>query len=163
MLGYLEPSARPITQYARRETRFIPAHLDERYALAPIRGVTIYESFRHFCEERRPQKIIFQRGHALGDCLMLIAIIKALRRHFELASPIYVSTEPKMIHALAALNGPDVVFERKREFWHRFGADCVFNLNSCLELDHKGLPWADWHRMDLYAQALGFSRCELAY
>lgn len=94
---------------------------------------------------------------------MLIAIIKALRRHFELANPIYVSTEPKMIHALAALNGPDVVFERKREFWHRFGADCVFNLNSALEKDHAGPPWADFHRMSLYAKSLGFDDVELSY
>lgn len=160
MLGFYSGPRQTIT--SRREYILAPRWLMRSYDVPFIRSqdLTLFESFWHFCRERRPKSILLHRTYALGDILMLLPVARALRRKLGALH----GAEPAMTIAVgfpffhqlrempAAAAGVRLIESRGVA---DYGCDVHLEMNSVLEIDHRGGEASDVHRVALYARSLG--------
>lgn len=134
---------------------YAPRWLSPDYATEPVGRVTLYPSFIACALDRRPQRLCLWRTYALGDILMLLPIVRGLRRLLELQEPVRIVVQARHMESLRPMQGDEFLFLRKTQAFGDYGADLHYNLDSCLEADHRGGPESDLHRMELYGRALG--------
>lgn len=148
-----------MTVTSSRDLVYRPRWLAEHHAdpfCVKHRRPELFASLCDFCERKRPASVCLYRTHALGDILMLLPIVRAFRRRFNLPKPVMLVIAEKYGTQLAGLNRApwDVRLVPKRGLTD-YGADVHFDLNRCLEADHRGGAESDFHRMALYGRAMG--------
>lgn len=121
--------------------------------------VEFFDSLLEFCLLKHPRRVCLYRTYALGDILMLLPLARRLRQVADLPKPVTIVVEPRFIDLLGrGLRGWDeieFVPQAARCEDHDYGADVHMNLNSVLEVDHRGGDASNYHRMELYAKPLG--------
>lgn len=116
-----------------------------------------YPSLLAFIGERRPRVVGIRRSYALGDVLMLLPIARALHR--QAGVEIIIVTRRDWAETFAEMSIPGLRFARDRGRGAQYpGIDVCFEMNSALEVDHRGGPESAMHRLTLYARALGYSQ-----
>lgn len=158
MLGFYR--GMPTTIHSMRDLYFVPGWLSEDNAHPLLKqcdpSVELFESFWDFCLRKHPKKIVLYRTYALGDILMLLPIVRAMRRTLALTEPVYIVMEDRFVAQLDTLpESSGVRCLLKRGPRADYGGDVHFDLDACLEVDHHGGPASHTSRLDLYAAALG--------
>lgn len=129
------------------------------------RNVLVYDSLWSYCTRHTPPVICLLRRYALGDILMLLTVIQAMRgpldvnyAMFDAAPPqIIVAIEDRFFNQLQGLNRSLLCRLVPSRGIQDYGADVHFNLDHCLEPDHLGGDASNVDRCELYAQAMGVS------
>ncbi len=155
--GYF--SGQPLSIVSRRSQSAYPKwlYVDQPHPyIVSNRHVEWYGSFIDACEQRKATKICFVRTYALGDILMLLPIIRAMRRELG-CDPIKLVCRENFWESLRSWDS-----QNDFEFWrwdggrtYDYGCDIHINLDSCLECDHWGGDESHQHRLVLYGNALG--------
>lgn len=156
MLGIYH--GQPYTVVSLRRFQFMPRWLsaDNTHSfLCSREKVRLYRSFADAVLGERPRKIVLRRTYALGDILMLLPVARALHRQLDLEQPIGIVVRRSYFDQLRGARIPEIMFHVEQGSTHDYGADLHFDLNSVLEVDHRGGPASDYHRCELYAAALG--------
>lgn len=111
-----------------------------------------FDSVRSFIKEHPNARIAMIRTYALGDVLMLWAVINCVRRQYPflnltlLTDQSYVSVfEGSGMRVMAYRGIPE-------------GYDLIFMMDSLLEKDHDGGDLSKIHRVNIYLRALGWER-----
>ena len=151
-----------VTVYDGTDRVFRPRWLGEGADTTFLRHhnkVEVFDSLLDFCLRKQPRRVCIYRTYALGDILMLLPLVRQLRRLADLSEPVTIVVEPRFINALGrGLRGWDeiqFVPQQARGEDADYGADVHMNLNSVLEVDHRGGNASNFHRMELYAKPLG--------
>lgn len=118
--------------------------------------VTPYENLVCLLQARRPRQLAVRRTYALGDVLMLLPVLRALRRSCDSLGKVVIVTGHQIADSLITLNqiDPDLIIIRDRG-WVDYGADVHIDLNGVLEADHRGGEASNHHRVRLYARSIG--------
>lgn len=157
MFGYYE--GRPVTITGGIRRRYRPKYLEPDCPSFSDFNVGFYESLLDFCRRERPQTVCLLRKYALGDILMLLPIVRALRRTVPIPNPVRIVVEERFVRQLGGhLNGfdPDFFFVRHHN-WDDYGCDVHVDFNKELERDHWGREESQMHRLEIYGRALGLS------
>jgi hypothetical protein len=91
------------------------------------------------------ERILFRRGHALGDVIMTFPIVNYLRK---MGKTVFVHTNTKY-----AIKGVDFILGRPKIYPEDF--DLVIDLNLILERDHYESRYFKVNRVDMYKEFLG--------
>lgn len=156
MLGFHDGP--PVTVHSLRDFTLLPRWLVQEVDHPIWRELhqgTLYKSCWDCLVDRRPRRVMFYRTHALGDLLMLVPVVKALRRALGMTEPVTIACEDRFVEAFKLMErGPDLRFIEARGI-SDYGFDLHFDLNYALEIDHSGGEASDHHRVVLYGRALG--------
>jgi len=120
------------------------------------RAVTKYKSFADFCDREQPASVCFHRAYALGDILMLLPVIRAMQRQYDLPSPVRLAVNERFMPALRGLPATSgIQLVRSRGVQRDYGCAVHVALDRVLEADHWGGQESELHRVELYTKALG--------
>lgn len=116
-----------------------------------------YATLRHYVEAHKPASICIYRTYALGDILMMLPVLRVFRRVMGITTPLSIVVQERFLRSFKQLNrfDPDFWFLPDRGLEAGYAADIRVDFNSILEIDHRGGPESDIHRVDLYRQAIG--------
>lgn len=134
---------------------FQPGWLVKSHPMVVRRGARTYDSLVGFCREHKPRWVCVHRTYALGDVIMLLPVLRALRRAVGLTRPVILATGSWAHRGLGGLVGDGTIRLVKSMGIRGYGADIHIDLDHCLEADHRGGEESSTHRMELYGKALG--------
>lgn len=156
--GYFE--GQPITVVSGSIQKAFPKYLfsgKPHKIISSNRDVVYYPNFIEACRIRQVKTVAIIRTYALGDILMLLPISRVLRREIGLESRIRIVIREDLWYMLREWSAAQEDFEFLRDagdMTYDYG-DIHINLDSCLEKDHWGRVESEYHRCELYGQALG--------
>ena len=147
----------PLEQHGRRRIRYGRRWLSEYYA-GYHRDTENFRSLAHFCEVKAPKHVCFHRTYALGDILMLLPAARAFARHYPCIRRITIACGSYRERLAGFHKTQDLIRFQVclgNPLHYDYGADVHMDLNSCLEVDHRGGPDSSIHRVNLYLRAMG--------
>lgn len=139
--SFITRSGEPITVYPHQALETVQIHGDLSGVLTPI------DSFLNYLDKRKIKRFCIIRTYALGDILMLVPVIRALRRQGY--NP-FLRTFQRWRSIADLLDIEMEVVEQTFRF-----ADWGINLDGTLEQDHFRPILSKIHRVEIYFMALG--------
>lgn len=139
--SFFTHSGEPITVYPHQALETLQIHGDLSGVLTPI------DSFLKVLDKKKIKRFYIARTYAMGDMLMLVPVIRALRKR---GYDPYLRTFKRWRPVLSLL---DIEVEAIEQTFR--SADWGINLDGTLEQDHFRPILSKIHRVEIYFMALG--------
>jgi len=134
----------PITVFPNQVLDVSQIHGETSSVLTPI------DSFLNYLDQKKIKRFCICRSYAMGDILLLVPVIRALRKQGYDA---YIRTTKAWKSVLDLL---DIEMQITEHNTHPEGWGV--NLDGILEQDHFRAELSEMHRCDIYAKALGMGK-----
>lgn len=144
--SFFMSSLHPVTVEPHQAIDISLIHGDTSSVLTPI------NSFLHILDKLKIKRFYLHRTFALGDVLMLVPVIRALRRK---GYDPYIRTTRRMRDVLNILGIETSITEFDN---HPPQGDYGILLDGAIERDHYTAGLSELHRIDIYFKALGVKK-----